>query len=178
MKNFFFLLALIAAGQAKGHVLNPIKPTQVLKTVEYKYESAEFNISIVFPMAFEETLGQKEVEGKIQKKTSVKGSDGSGHYLASVTKHVVQMRNHVEMADISMNAFVETTKGEIKTQAAFMYKEHEGRDAVIYLPAQQSYVHYRVILIGDYQYQIVVVSDIESRSKAISDFFNSFKTLK
>ncbi len=178
MKRMLIVLALIAASQFNSNASYTVKPLPVFNTAKFVYKSADFNISIIFPMVFEETLNQEEEDGKIRKKATVKGSDNSGNYFVSVTKHVVKMTDHVNMAEVSMNSFVETIKGEIKSEGAFMYKQHGGKDAVIYLDAQKTYVHYRAILIGDYQYQILVLVDKESRSKSIDDFFKSFKTLK
>jgi hypothetical protein len=178
MKKIIFVLSLLAFAQLNSAANFTTKPLPFYNAAEFLYKSVDFNISIIFPMAFEEKMDQIEVEGKIQETVEVSGSDGSGDYFASVTKHTIEMADHFEMAAESLDAFRETINAKIISEEIFTYKEHKGKQALMYLEEQKIYVHYKVILIGNNQYQMIVINTTKMTSKTVDDFFKSFNTLK
>lgn len=177
MKKIFFLIALISIAQLHSFANISVRPLPVSYIGEYIYKSVDFNVSIAFPLVFEESLEDTEVEGKIQKSVEVVGNDSSGTYLLLITKHVMDLEDHLNLAIESMDEFATTLQSEIKSQKSFTYKSHEGKEALLYLEKQKYYVHYRVILIGNFQYQTVVITQNQQKSEKIDNFLNSFKTL-
>ncbi len=177
MKKILLLFVIILVAQLHCFANASVKPLPVIKIAEYIYKSADFNVSIAFPMLYNELPEDKEIDGKIQKSIQVSGRDSSGTYLLSITKHVMELEDHLNLAIESLEEFAAALESDIVSQKSFTYKSHEGKEALIYIESQNLYVNYRVILIGNYQYQTIVIAEYEIKSKSINNFYNSFKTL-
>ncbi|MBI1343559.1 MAG: hypothetical protein GC171_11550 [Terrimonas sp.] len=150
------------------------EPVPFKTKFDYQYTSADFKTTISFPAAFEESFSEKETTNGIRKTVKVSASLKDDVYFFSATKHVVDIPEKEKMATVSVNSFTETIKGEIKKKEPFTYNGNTGAEALIYLPEQNAYVHYRALLIDRFQYQFVVIDKEEGSSEAVSRFFASF----
>ncbi|MBK8611038.1 MAG: hypothetical protein IPL84_14130 [Chitinophagaceae bacterium] len=167
-----FLLLLILAPQ-----LLAAKPLPVFTGDIFKFKSAEYKLEINFPAAFEDTVTTSEDNGSTLYTLKASCSVDKVLYMVTVTKHVVLLSNSLELADVSLNSFAETLKAEIRSEADFLYGDLKGREALMYLPEQQVYAHYRVLLTDKLQYQIIVLDNAETLSETGADFFGSVKIL-
>ena len=138
----------------------------------FKYTSAEGKFSISFPGEFKtETTDQDEA-----KTVKTSATLGDLTYFASYTLHQIKMSEPESLAGTSLEAFTEATGGSITSQSEWKIKEHKGVKATISLEEQKSKIQYQVILVGQLQYQILVVAPNASWYQKTADtFFKSFK---
>ena len=142
-----------------------------------KYTSEVCKAKISFPAEFTEESPEESDYGKTYKVTA---EDGSTQYFFAATVHKNPLDEHYELAKIGMESFAESVGGDLSDEGDYIYKSHRGvkgdisKDGVL--------IRYRTILIGQIQYQIIVIytegaPDAVEEAKA-SKFFNSFKVLK
>ena len=142
----------------------------------FKYSSEEGKLSLKFPAEYTET----ESENEISKDLKIQCNKDSISYFASYSLHKTEMdEDPIEMAEASLESFVDGVKGVEITRVAWNVKKHEGLKAKIEIPANESIVDYRVILVGNTQYQLLVVTPKdECDNKNVRSFFKSFKLKK
>ena len=179
MKSFILMCIVLICSSA---IINPIaaidKPLPVIKKPDFKFVSQEYKVSINFPGAYEESVTEQKPDSKAGKTLKVNATVNDDVYFLGMTLHKVEMTGHVEMADVSLTSFAKAVNGEITDQKAFIYGTHEGKEATIYMAAQQKYVHYRVILVDNFQYQVLVVNNDKTLNSAALAFFNSFTLME
>lgn len=113
MKKLFLFFFIIASPQLNLFAEIVISPLPTNNIVDFLYKSADFNISIAFPMEYEESTKETEVLGKTQKSVEISGTDTSGTYIVSVTKHTIEMSDHLNMAIESLDEFALTLNSDI-----------------------------------------------------------------
>lgn len=171
---FFQLLLIIFAFGL--HTANA-KPVPGIKPGLFKFQSAEYKLAISFPEKFEENVSSKEENNTTMFTLKLTCTIDKDLYMASATKHAVPLNNPLQLADVSLNSFAKTLNGEIISEQLFSHKKKQGKEALIYLPEQKLYAHYRVILVGFIQYQVIVLDNQEALSKTAAAFFKSFQIL-
>ena len=82
------------------------------------------------------------------------------------------------LADVSLESFNEQVQGDILTQSVYKYGRNEGKSATVSLAEGQVNCFYRVILIDQYQFQMVVVTSDKELNNVGKKFLNSFKYKK
>ena len=118
----------------------------------------------------------KKEDATTYKATATKGQTT---YFVGFTVHQTQMMDHQELAQVSLDAFAETLGGIITEQSDWKYKKNLGRQAVVELKEQDARVDYKVILVDQIQYQLVIVSPkADHDAKVAKKFFKSFKMKK
>ena len=142
---------------------------------KYPYTSVEGKMSIKFPAAYEV---DSNPSGKV---TTVKITTTLNEqtFFASYSLHETEDMDHEKMAKVSLQSFSERVGGEITEESVWQVKKDKGVKAVIDMAEQESKVQYQVILVGNIQYQIVVVASYDAwDQKAADKFFKSFKIKK
>lgn len=141
-------------------------------STEFTYTSIDGKFSITFPAAHESV--SKKTENLTTVKTQATFEDQL--YLVSYTIHKVKMMDRESLAASSLESFNEAVGGTITKQAKWAIKKHKGLQADIQIPAKNLIAEYRVILIGQIQYQITVFSESTNWNQLNADkFIESFK---
>lgn len=145
-----------------------------LPTPKFKFKSSEYKCSIVFPIPFVESMSENEDS----KTLKLKAQSSDVTYFFGASRHINPMFDHKEMAAISLQAFTEALNGTEQSREIFKKGAHEGFDAVVYLTESNTWVFYRVILVGQFQYQVVVTQPGAELSKTGKKFIRSFRFRK
>ena len=147
-----------------------------VKLPAQKYESSEFKVSIQFPGDYEENIKEKTGDDdKITRTLRVTCKYSGNSYTLNVTKHPITFTDTKSLAQTSLTSFTNALNGELISQETYTQKGNDGLDATIYLSESDRYVHYRVILIDRFQYQLVIIDKKSSLSDDADDFMSSFK---
>lgn len=149
--------------------------TATLSAQNQKYKSEEGKMSITFPAAFESDVADTG-DAKIMK---ISATNGEQTFFASYTLHTVALTDRELLAETSLESFTETTGGTMAYKKSWNMNGEKGFIALIELEEQKAYLQYQVILIGNIQYQIVVVAPKASwNQKSADKFLKSFKVQK
>lgn len=141
----------------------------------FAYSSTEGRMSIKFPAEYEVDPG---TPGKL-KTVKISTTIDEQTFFASYSLHETEIMDHEEMAKVSLESFSERVGGEITAESVWKVKKNKGIKATIDMSEKESRVQYQVILVGNIQYQIVVVASYDAwDQKAVDKFFKSFKIKK
>tara|TARA_R110001592_G_scaffold204977_1_gene455328 strand:+ start:2233 stop:2766 length:534 start_codon:yes stop_codon:yes gene_type:complete len=138
---------------------------------ETKYHAEEGRIRITMPSDYSVSV----VEGDLSTTTKVTSTIGETTYMFSWTLHKELMEGHKGLADVSLESFNKELKGEINTQNVYKYGKYEGKNAKITIMQGQARCFYRVVLIGQYQFQMIVATTDAEIDKTGMKFLDSFK---
>jgi hypothetical protein len=150
----------------------------VAQAQKQKYSSEQGKMSIVFPAAYETSEISTSEDMQTLKTTS---QLGDMTYFASYTLHSIPMENPEDLAKESLDAFVAQLNGVLMEQEIWKVKKHNGQLAHITLQIEDANarIEYRVIIIGQLQYQIIAMTDADTwDSKTVKKFMKSFKVKK
>ena len=137
--------------------------------LEYLAQNGKFGIT----MPGEYTVSK--VVGESTNTIKVTSTIGEETYLFSWTLHTELLGDHKGLADVSLESFNEQVQGDILNQDIYKYKSNEGKKATISLMEGQAICFYRVILMEQYQFQMVVVTGDTELDEAGEKFLDSFK---
>jgi hypothetical protein len=97
-------------------------------------------------------------------------------YFFSHSTLKLNIEEHDSFAATSLESFNKTGGGSLKNQVSWTINKHNGLQADIEISANNLKVAYRAILIGQIQYQIVVISESTKWNRENFDtFMESFK---
>lgn len=137
----------------------------------HTYTSEDGKMSINFPTEPETDV----TEGEDITTYKISASLENTTFFAGYTIHKNSLENEdlKELAKISLDAFTDAVKGEITSQKPYKYKKHEGIEADIKM--EGAFIKYKVVLIDQAQYQLVVISMDGNFGSDADEFFNSLK---
>jgi hypothetical protein len=139
---------------------------------KHVYKTEEGKFSITFPAEY--TTEREEKESATTIKTSC--VDDGHTFFASYTLHVTEITDHQEMAEVSYESFISAVQGELLSKSKWNIKDHEGLKAVMNISDNSMKLEYRVVLVGNIQYQLVAMAMLEEYDeKAAARYFKSFK---
>jgi len=141
----------------------------------FPYQSKEGKLSVVFPGDFttERTKGNYHVTVK----TTCMYNNQT--YFVSYTIHSLELTDPLDLAEASYDSFITAVKGVMISKTEWKVKELEGIQAMIDLPESGSKLDYRVIIVGNIQYQLIALAaNIDYNEKGAGSFFKSFKIEK
>ncbi len=142
-----------------------------------KFNSSTGNCAINFPSSFakaEKTTANGMKTGFA--KTKKDGKMFVFKYL--IHNDAIRRTNASKFNEISALGLAQAMKGTQKKETKFNYKNYEGLETLVYISSKKLYVFYRVVLIGNIQYQFYVISSSANKNTDINNFFDSFTTLK
>ena len=137
---------------------------------EEKFTSSDGKVNITFPAEYK--IDTTKAESAITLKISA--LVGEITYFFGLTEHSQPITGHEDLASVSLESFVSSLSGEIVSQETYSYKKNDGVSAKIKI-GDQGYCLYKVILIGQKQFQLIVISPQDDFSKMADSFFKSFK---
>jgi len=139
-----------------------------------KYSTDEGKAKLKFPFQFEETEEVKE-NGKTVK---VQAKNGDDMFYFAYTLHNSELVDAEHLAEVSLESFAETLKGKINSQEEFVVNENKGIKAKIVMEESDADIYYRAIIIGQIQYQLIVLDVTKTINEERDKFFESFKILE
>lgn len=141
----------------------------------YVYTSKEANCSVTFPGEFEE----EKVDSEEATTMKVVCNKDGFTYLMSYSLHKNTMVDHEEMADISYDSFLETVAGNAESKKTWKVDGHKGVKATIDMTQNGAMVEYRVVLVGDIQYQLAAMALYDTYDEELArEFCESFRFLE
>lgn len=149
--------------------------TSLAPTAKFKYTSAEGKVSAVFPGEF--TTSEEVQETYKTVKTQAMVDDMV--FFVAYTIHEIEMTDVDELTRVSVDAFIEGLVGTVTEDATWKVKKNNGLQAKFAVEESGLVGEYRVVIIGQIQYQITAVAPKDSwDAKKASAFFKSFKVTK
>ena len=136
------------------------------------YTSEVCKAKMAFPAPFEEDVEEKDYGNTHKVSATV---DGQTFFFAT-TIHNNPLTDRYQLAEVSLESFLESVQGQLIESHDYFYKKHKGISAKIKLDERT--IDYRIILIGQHQYQLIAIFENEYNEKASQKFFKSFKRLK
>lgn len=175
MLGLLFLIAMGTSAFTFESTASPA-PTGIEGDKWYSFSSATGKFKMKFP-AKPEISETKKDEATTYKAVA---QAGSSTYFVGFTVHEIEMVEPYELAKVSLGAFNETLGGTVKEESDWNFKGNRGIQAKIAVSAQQNMlIEYRVLLVGQIQYQLVVIApDNDFDSKTAGKFYKSFKLMK
>lgn len=138
----------------------------------YSYSTEVGKVKAKFPG--NPTLENQDTD--IGKKHTATSRFGDNTYMISYVIHSTQLADQEKLAEASLNAFRDKVKGQILNQSAWNLKAGKGTRATISMPDKDAKVEYRVVLIGQLQYQVIVVAPTNKYDAKVAEKF--FKKVK
>jgi len=83
-------------------------------------------------------------------------------------------KNFLEISALGLAKAMEGTQTKKET---FKYKNYEGLETFVTVSSKKVYIFYRVLLVGNIQYQFFVITPSNTKTTEINNFFDSFKLL-
>jgi hypothetical protein len=138
----------------------------------FPYQSDEGKLSVVFPGDF--TTERTEGNNNYTVKTSCAFNNQT--YFVSYTIHAMELTDPLELAEVSYDSFITALNGVLMSKAEWKIKEKRGIKAIIDLPETDTKLDYRVIIVGNIQYQLIALAaNNDFNEKDAGSFFKSFK---
>lgn len=139
------------------------------------FTSEDGLVSITFPTDFTTDKNSNENVNR----TKAQGALNDQLFVIGYAQHLNKMVEHEEMADVSLKSFVETLGAEVTKQEVWEYKKNKGIHAWLKGDNNELVGEYKVILIGQNQFQLISVAEPSKwDEKAAAKFFKSFKLAK
>ena len=139
------------------------------------YVSTEGKLMITFPASYESQDMSTEDYTSIQ--TQANYDDQL--FFVTYNIHNTELKEHEALAQTSLDSFSGAMGGTITSQNTWKVKKHNGLKARVDIEGLGLIADYGVVLVGQIQYQVAVVSATDKWNQARSDaFFKSFKLKK
>lgn len=149
--------------------------TSLAPSAKVKYSSSEGKLSAIFPGEFSTSEDVQDTYKSV--KTQAMADDMV--YFVAYTIHDIEMTDVDELTQVSVEAFAEGLEGEVTSQTAWKVNKSNGLQAQIEVKGSSLKGEYRVVIIGQIQYQITAIAPVDSwDAKKASKFFKSFKVKK
>lgn len=133
----------------------------------------EGNVKIDFPAKYSVTSEKKPKTNIIK----AKGYVGKNQFICVTTIYREKLLDHYNLAKKSVPAFQKSVTGVLFAEQDWNYaKGIQGREALVSI-SKTSKIYYRVIFIGQTQYQLMVVNSDGNIKGHIDAFFDSFEWL-
>jgi hypothetical protein len=156
-------------------VLLLIGASSLAPATKYKYTSDEAKLSVTFPAEFSVSEETKEKYTSVQ----VQAISDEMVFMVIYTVHTEDISESAELSEISFDAFMDGLEGTPKVKSPWKVKKYSGLQSTFEVPSKDLVGDYRVVLIGQIQYQITAVSEKKSwDEKKAKKFFKSFKVKK
>lgn len=140
-----------------------------------KYVTTEGKLMITFPASYDSQDMSTDDYTSIQTKAELEEQ----LFFVTYNIHQSELTDHEALAETSLNSFAEAMGGTITTQNTWQVKKNKGLKARIDIESLDLIADYGVVLVGQIQYQVAVVSGTAQWNQARSDaFFKSFKLKK
>lgn len=140
-----------------------------------KYATKEGKFSITFPTTYESQDMSTDSYVSIQTQANL----DEQLFFVTYNIHNSELTDHEGLAQTSLESFSGAMNGTITSQNDWMVKKNRGVKARIDIEGLGLVADYGVVLVGQIQYQVAVVSATDKWNQARSDaFFKTFKLAK
>jgi len=168
------MLVLFSGLIFSGNYNNASEPLYPEKVKWSKYNAEEGKVKIKFPFSYEITEEQKE---KV-KTVKVQAKNGEDLFYLAYTIHTAKLNDNEHLAEVSLESFAETLHGRIIQQEEYQVNDQIGVRAKIAMQDVGAEIYYRAIIIGQIQYQLIVLDVSKSFQEEREEFFDSFRILE
>ena len=160
MKTYAYFISLLVF----SILLAPVIQGQDI----YEFKSVEGKCTVTFPGEY--NIDSDETE--YAKVVKVMCNTDSHTFLLSYSLHKNEMVDHQNMAEVSYDSFIEAVGGQELSKEEWEINGQKGLKATIEMPANNSKVDYRVILVGEIQYQLASIASNQNYDEAAIAAFN------
>ena len=102
--------------------------------------------------------------------------DNEHTFLASYTIHKNPLSNNDELMDISIDSFIKQVNGKPGLLTQWQAGENLGKSVIVFIGQSNTKIIYRVLIVGQIQYQLAVMATRDQFSyEASKKFFDSFR---
>lgn len=168
------MLVLFSGLIFSGNYNNASEPLSPEKVKWSKYNAEEGKVKIKFPFPYEIVEEQKENV----KTVKIQGKNGEDLFYLAYTIHTAKLDDNEHLAEVSLESFAETLHGKIVQQEEYIINDQSGVKAKIVMQDVGAEIYYRAIIIGQIQYQLIVLDVSKSFQKERDEFFDSFRILE
>lgn len=145
------------------------------QSIAQKLVSSAGKFSVKFPCLYEESVS----EGSEQTTYKFTCEKNGQTYFIGYSLHRIEMKGHEDLAQVSVDSFIEAVQGDLTSQWEWKIANASGLKTLISVENGETLIDYRVVLIGQIQYQVVVLAaKNEYDQKAAGKFQKSFKIQK
>ena len=146
--------------------------TSLAPAPKYKYSSDEGKLTVTFPGEFETSEEQKETYKSVKTQAVVDDMV----FFVGYTIHESDMADTDELTKVSLDAFINGLNGVVSEETTWKVKKNSGLKALFNVSDNGLKGEYRVVIIGQIQYQITAVSSVDAWDEKVAQkFFKSFK---
>ncbi|MEZ5003338.1 MAG: hypothetical protein R2730_09930 [Chitinophagales bacterium] len=136
-----------------------------------KLISSQGKMSVKFPAEYTKTD-----DGLTVKYSAVVGEQT---FFAAYTIHEVELEDKMGLSEVSLEEFNNILNGTILQKTEWKVKKNTGLKGVIRMATEETKVQYHVVMVGQIQYQVVVIApEATWDQKSTDKFVKSFKILK
>lgn len=146
--------------------------TSLVPAEKFKYTSEEGKVSVIFPGEFATTIKNDDSFKTV--KTQAMFNDVV--FFVSYTIHEEKLEDGPELSKVSLDSFIEALNATDVQESPWHVRKKEGLQATFKVAENNLKGDYRVVLIGQTQYQITAVGSEQNwDQKVIDKFMKSFK---
>lgn len=144
-------------------------------TSSTKYQSEDGILSAIFPSDFKVSKEEKDGVSNIK----IQSEKENQIYFIAYGTFNMKFDNHDELAQVSVDAFAESLDAKVTKKEVWKYKGYNGIHAWLESESNGLVGEYKVILIGQRQFQITSMAYTNDwTQKEVGKFFKSFKLSK
>lgn len=137
-----------------------------------KYTSVEGKLEITFPSSYDVQDMSTENYSSIQAQSNL----DEQLFFVTYNIHKTELSDTEGLAETSLSSFTEAMHGEVTSTNTWQVKKNKGLKAKLKIEEHGLIGEYGVVIVGQIQYQVAVVSAPDKWNQARSDaFFKSFK---
>ena len=141
--------------------------TSLAPSTQFKYSSSEGKLSIVFPDKFttEENVGDQYKTIKTQ------ALYNDILFFVAYTVHTTELTDNEGLTKVSLDSFIGGLEANVTKESMWKVRKNKGLQASFNIVSQGLKGEYRIVLIGQIQYQIAVVGAEDAWSQTLADSF-------
>ena len=140
------------------------------------YSPAMGKCSINFPEKYVDTEKVSE-DGMNTAFAKAKKDDQVFVFKCVEHRDAIKSKDPKNFLEISALGLAKAMEGTQVKKETFKFKNYDGLETYVTVSSKKVYIFYRVLLVGNIQYQFFVITPSSSKTTEINNFFDSFKLL-
>jgi hypothetical protein len=147
----------------------------VAPATKMKYTSSEAKLSVTFPAEYSVDESNEDNYRTVK----VQSESGGTVFFVNYTVHSESLTDFDELEDVSIQAFSEGLNGSVTSNSDWKVGKNTGKKVMIDVADSGLKGDYRVMFVGQIQYQITAVGPKDAwNEKMVNSFMKSFKLKK
>lgn len=154
-----------------------IGTTSIASAQKQKYTSTEGKMSVTFPAGSSFETSESDLDNTKTVKTAAQSNKVV--FFVSYTIHETVMPEDEDLTQVSVDAFIKALNASITKQSDWKVGKNIGVKVELVVEENNLVGDYRVIMVGQYQYQITAMGSKSDWDQAVvNKFMKSFKLKK